>query len=444
MTNIRTENPLGMESITPGIMSTFKSITQDVFNKHAYNKNTRITFVDGRKLRFESPVSDLLIIMNAAPPSANNTLNTHEQVILDTVGISTMMQGGHSAYTPYKDENGIDLAYYDKKYNDLYVPYNVLELEEATAFTFYERLLERIIADIQLKEAQQYMWGGENHTMVLSSLAELVKGQEHTNVRNLEDNLRASQRSEEEHRDQLRRSIVKTRNYMNQIAAIRESDNALDTRIGKEFDIVSKNPDVKYIEVRDGKFIIHTNPIIGFADNGKHYYFGNFRIEYTLGNTGVRYFGDTPRHGYWTEKDPHPHVDGGSGSPCLGNTGEAIAQLGSLHEYAALVTVAIEFLKAANTQDSAGRKVIKWDECDATTGEIKKKSGSRGHSDVETRVCYETGEEYPSSEMVRVYLEADDDDFWNEEWVHEDRVTENFTESSLHGVWVHDNAEVFQ
>lgn len=459
MVTARIENPLNIERVTSSVQSQFKHILSQVFERNAFQKPARIVFIDGRNIRFESSDRDITILMNAAPPSAKSVIDTHEQVILSAVGIPSMMQGGNSAYIAFKDENGIDLAYYDKKHADLYVPYDVLALSSDAAYVYFESLLDIVVKDLQHQEAQRFMWGGENHEAVEAQLKELVKGQQAVSVRDLEQHLRNEQEAEEKYRNRLRRSIAQIQQYMKQLDDAREGNTTLDAKIAQEFAVVQKNPDVKYIEVRENKFIIHTNPIIGYASNGKYYYFGNYRIEYELGRTGVNFFGGTPRKGYWSDNDPHPHVDGRSGQPCLGNTSEAIAQLGASHEYAALITVAIEFLKATNVDDSAGNKVTRWDEYDVEKGDTKKNLRAKREakavrpvfeppveevSETPMERCYQTGNLYPVDEMIGVFIECDEDhNLNNYQRVHQDNLSVNYTYHDEIQEYIHDNAEVW-
>lgn len=62
--------------------------------------------------------------------------------------------------------------------------------------------------------------------------------------------------------------------------------------------------------------------------------------------------------GYWTSTDPHPHVSSQPNSQCLGNLSEIIAELCSQRELYALIVMILEFLKTANTDDVAGKKVF--------------------------------------------------------------------------------------
>src|SRR5690606_9940189 len=92
---------------------------------------------------------------------------------------------------------------------------------------------------------------------------------------------------------------------------------------------------------------------------------GSMKIVMNMSNTDVRFYNlDNPRHGYWTNEDPHPHVSGGNNTACLGNVASTIAELCSRNEVYALALMCIDFLENANTTDPAGAKVVNWDEVD--------------------------------------------------------------------------------
>ena len=70
---------------------------------------------------------------------------------------------------------------------------------------------------------------------------------------------------------------------------------------------------------------------------------------------------DYCRQSYWTENDPHPHVDGGSGCPCYGSAGSMLASTMSECELYASFIIVLNFLQQVNTEDSAGKFIYNWD-----------------------------------------------------------------------------------
>jgi len=69
---------------------------------------------------------------------------------------------------------------------------------------------------------------------------------------------------------------------------------------------------------------------------------------------------------------PAPHVIGGDGSACLGNSNEVFAHLIAKMDLVAAVTRAIKFVETVNLSDPAGRMIVKWPKVgtDGTTDPI--------------------------------------------------------------------------
>ena len=141
-----------------------------------------------------------------------------------------------------------------------------------------------------------------------------------------------------------------------------EDDNTknISTNIINDLDLVCQLDKVKDIVFKDNIFTIFTNPL-NIYDEGVTYYGGNYQITINLANTEIKFFGDNPRPSYWTNHDPHPHVDGSSGDACLGNIGGTIAELCNQSQLYALALICIDFLESTNTDDEAGKNIIHWD-----------------------------------------------------------------------------------
>ena len=76
----------------------------------------------------------------------------------------------------------------------------------------------------------------------------------------------------------------------------------------------------------------------------------------------IRFFNEkTQKQGYWTNRDPHPHVNGDSGDACLGNVSSSIAEMINQQELYALTLICISFLESANEDDPAGENIKHWD-----------------------------------------------------------------------------------
>ena len=168
-----------------------------------------------------------------------------------------------------------------------------------------------------------------------------------------------------------------------------------------DLQLISNMEKVEDLYYENYKLIIHTIPLYIVSDRGKRYYGGKYEITVDTNSGEVTFFNkDNPRHGYWTEEDPHPHVDGDSGTACFGNASEIVAELCSQKEFYALTTVLIDFLESTNTCDAAGSMIISWDEVDCTGNIIK--YGIYGGFEDPTE-CEECGEIFEGEEGITAY-----------------------------------------
>lgn len=184
----------------------------------------------------------------------------------------------------------------------------------------------------------------------------------------MRDDQAKANRMEEEIREYTRmiKANYETRiRLLNQIESAQAKLNSVGEKLIKDLDNIIAHPKVKELFIRDGKFIVHTNPLYAYHDkSGDRYYIGNMRIEMNPQNTDVKFFGDNPRKSHWTQSDPHPHVNGRNGQACLGNVAPMIAELSAQMELYALTLVGIDFLESVNTSDPAGKNIVNWDRVD--------------------------------------------------------------------------------
>lgn len=247
-----------------------------------------------------------------------------------------------------------------------------------------------------------YSWKHTNHKEELASEFQVTVRDAH--LRTIEDDREKIQQYE----DKIRSFSLDIRNMnanrirlMNQIESAELKAEQVSTKLLNELDNIVNHPKVKDLIIRNGKFIIETEPIYAYHDKiDARYYIGNMRIELQPENTRVRFFGDNPRRSYWTERDPHPHVNGRNGEACLGNIAPTIAELCSQMELYALVMICIDFLESVNTDDPAGRNINRWDKVD-DQGNIIDPARDYDEEDDDRWVC-DSCEEYFS----------DDDESW--------------------------------
>lgn len=300
-------------------------------------------------------------------------------------------------------ENGIQLAeWFEETYElnilfDLFKKYNQ---EALNIYTFIMKELERLVFYPKTFENSWKLT--KNKAKLTNTFTDAIKASQE---RQLNDDVRKVTQWEAD-LNNYRRSIKSISDNLiqkrRQIDSERESIKNVGQGLIKDLDLIIANPKVEDLQIENNKFIIYTVPLNIHSDKGKVYYGGKYRIELDPNNSDVAFFGDNPRKGLWTEKDPHPHVNGNTGEPCLGNMASTVAELCSQMQIYALVIMCIDYLESANTADSAGKNVIHWDEID-TKGKVTKKEKT-------TAICEYCDNEVDITDLHTVYEELVEDE----------------------------------
>lgn len=129
-------------------------------------------------------------------------------------------------------------------------------------------------------------------------------------------------------------------------------------RFAAEFDQLLTHPDIDRLEVRGKRIVVHTKPIQ--IEHGRSVYdIGRFEITISTDGSdhGVKMVNKTRRLDGAID---HPHVR--CGFPCLGNIQETVPHLIAEYQYAALISLCIQYLKSY--EDSGGhrpyRQITDW------------------------------------------------------------------------------------
>lgn len=206
----------------------------------------------------------------------------------------------------------------------------------------------------------------------------LMSGREHTmnrmkrEIQQAEDNTRSLARD-------LKHWFDVATNTRKEIERMQQQDANKGVKLYHDLNNLMHHDKIEKVMIRGGKYWIHTTTLYCYHDqHPARYHIGKFVIELNPENTSVKFTGDTPRRSYWSQHDPHPHVNGTNGYACLGNLAPTIAELCSQYEIYALVMVCLEFLESVNTSDPAGANIIHWDEVDEN-GQIIKE-GAHPHT----------------------------------------------------------------
>ena len=168
-------------------------------------------------------------------------------------------------------------------------------------------------------------------------------------------------------------NIKTAEKYMNrQYELLRETMAGLEVErnkkkediLTKEIESILSHPLTSDVVVDKQTLNIFTKNIDIYDEEGNRYRGNNYRIAFDYGMYSVRFYGqddDLCRKSYWTDKDPHPHVNGETGIACLGDAGSMISIAMNEHELYASYVIAINFLQQVNTDDPAGKYIRNWD-----------------------------------------------------------------------------------
>lgn len=138
--------------------------------------------------------------------------------------------------------------------------------------------------------------------------------------------------------------------FTNQIEDIKALPNVLDVWIeteGTKVSLCLSVDELNCIASDGGEFFINpTTTRIELLTS-------RVRIKNTNGD-------DDGFRGHWTSYDPHPHVNGADGAPCLGNIDGSIVEYIAAKDYYSLSLLMLEWLQSANHEDSAGKYYTKF------------------------------------------------------------------------------------
>lgn len=184
-----------------------------------------------------------------------------------------------------------------------------------------------------------------------------------------------------------------------QVPTFEDTLNDIEKRIRDEFALIEKLDKVKNVKFENGLLVIFTDVLYAYTEDDDRYYMGEYKCTVNLRNSEVNYYlvNDEGRRGCWTSHDPHPHVDGGYGVPCLGNVSSTIAELCGQIQLYPLATILLDFLQSVNTKDYAGAYVVNWDKVNED-GDIIQKGGESINLDEDVAVCADCGEEFDTEE----------------------------------------------
>jgi hypothetical protein len=222
---------------------------------------------------------------------------------------------------------------------------------------------------------------------------------------NLKEDAMATARAIEYKLHQLKKLEEQVEGYKNNLSLINDDLHlkiqkhplVFDSRLEGECLII----ETQKIEALTGEkeVIVPIDPVIISIN----LFYNIVKVQLAEGSAGGR--------GYWTSYDPHPHVDGTSGTPCLGEAGHMVTVGFEKKDYYLIFLTMIEFLQSINPGDAAGRKYTGWNHyvygelIEATEGEV---CGRCDAVTDENYVCSDCDEIICPS--CTVYVESQDGD----------------------------------
>jgi len=358
----------------------------------------------GQQLHYAGDQQRMIIYSNAtrSPNGANQ-----RQIKFGNVNMTVDVYEPNNEGVTFTDDNGIPIAEYHEDHNELNILFNIFNVyndNNIKAFGFILDVFERIIL---YPKTLVNSWLHTNRKDVLTDkLTKRFKEQHRREVMEDKDRMNRYSTSINEYKEKIKRSFDNMIRLRNKVEMEERNLSDVDTKIIKELDLIVTHDKISDLHIIGEKFIAYVPKVYAHSTTGERYYIGNMRIELNPENAEVNFFGDNGRNGYWSESDPHPHVDGRRGTPCLGSIGSTIAELASHNEIYALVLTCIDFLENANTSDPAGNKVIMWDQVDETGTVIREGGINEEEEKTECNCC---GDMYPDDEIYGVYNEIDED-----------------------------------
>lgn len=296
----------------------------------------------------------------------------------------------------FYSENNIPIFEWNKDGWQINILFNIFSSPSETTEKIFRYIMKRVNDEILKELAKEASWiHTSNKEKLTKTFQDQVKRSKERLIVRDEQDLANLEINVKDYKVRLKNAFESIYQKRRSIEAERTALENIAKTVIDDLNLIAKNNKVKDIQIKNGKIIIYTNPLTISADNGKKYYGGEYRIELKPENAEVLFFGSTKKPGYWTQADCHPHVNGRTGEACLGNAAPMIAELSAQMQIYALSLIAISFLEAANTSDSAGKRVVNWDEITENGSIIK----------VKHEKCAACEEDFPEGELHTVYDE---------------------------------------
>lgn len=148
-----------------------------------------------------------------------------------------------------------------------------------------------------------------------------------------------------------------------ELKALETVDTSLEEKLIEELAKVQALPMVTEAQFEGTKIWAKTDWMVAYTQNDDPFPIPPAVVTLNLSNSDFRATAlnrSEGVRGIWTDHDVHPHIAGDSGSPCIGDASCSITAMIAEKEYYAAFLMCIDFMQAANEDDSAGSKWPRW------------------------------------------------------------------------------------
>ncbi len=343
----------------------------------------------------------LIIFNNASVEGAAPPYKLNQEIIVGDYiyHFENDMLGLHGSGIPIESDNGIPLAEFFQENYQLNILYNVMEEYSEENIN----IIEHIFTSLNAIFKEELLVNSWKYSKQKNELIKKINENTTSMTTRL---LRDLQNKEIRYKDdiahfklELKKAVDNLTFVMKQLEEMKDDKSTIAEKIIKDLDLILSCNLIEDVFIEDDLFKVFTKDLIITDDRGRRYKGGNFEININMRNCHVTFKGSLEKQGFWTSKDPHPHISRG-GDACLGNISSTVAELCSQNELYALVTILLDFLQSANTNDPAGKYVLTyWEQIDEDGNVIEKEE-------------YEDEEEYTWFCDCCEERLTDDDDFY--------------------------------
>ena len=305
------------------------------------------------------------------------------------------------------------------EYFELYIGYDIFEIFNEDVLDALKNILSQLEVKILAPKLLQYSWlHSQDKEALIKRVEENFKRTRERNFHEEVQRIAGLENDVESKRRQLKSLVETLAQKRRFVQTEQENLKNISQQLLKDLDLIAQNPKVKDLQIKDNYIHVYTKLLNIHNEKGEVFKGSEYHIKLDPHGSDVRIYGENKRRSYWSPHDPHPHVDGNSGRPCLGSANEAVAELSAQGQLYALTMVIIDFLENAYTQDCAGTNVYHWDMINEH-GEIIREGGRLMESDDgdELSDCECCEERFYDGDLHVVYDDADEDGTNGEHYV---------------------------